>query len=158
MHTYTLAFIKKNDEILMLNRNKSPWMGSWNGVGGKIQPNETPLEGIIREVLEETNIDVSTLKIEHKGILTWENFDAIGSGLYIFLIDVDSKLDYLTPIQTDEGILDWKKIEWINDFNNKGVAENIPYFLPSVLNDELVFHYHCIFKGKYLEKVIKTQI
>ena len=34
---YTLGFIrcKDNNKILLLNRNKSPWMGLYNGVGGK---------------------------------------------------------------------------------------------------------------------------
>lgn len=30
---YTICFIKRGDEILLLNREKSSWMGSWNGVG-----------------------------------------------------------------------------------------------------------------------------
>ena len=30
---YTLCFIKKDNEFLMLNRIKAPNMGLWNGVG-----------------------------------------------------------------------------------------------------------------------------
>ena len=41
MYKYTLGFIIKNNEVLLLNRNKSPWMGAWNGVGGKIETGET---------------------------------------------------------------------------------------------------------------------
>lgn len=43
--SYTLGFIRceDNNKILLLNRNKPPWMGLYNGIGGKIQPNETPL-------------------------------------------------------------------------------------------------------------------
>ena len=63
MHKYTLGFIKRNNCILMVNRQKSPWKGSWNGVGGKLNENESPLECIIREIKEETDIDVSTLEI-----------------------------------------------------------------------------------------------
>ena len=42
---YTLGFIrcKDNNKILLLNRNKSPWMGLYNGVGGKLQSGETAL-------------------------------------------------------------------------------------------------------------------
>lgn len=35
MFKYTVCFVKKNNEILMLNREKAPIMGVWNGVGAK---------------------------------------------------------------------------------------------------------------------------
>lgn len=37
MYQYTLCFIERGDAILLLNRQKAPWMGCWNGVGGKIE-------------------------------------------------------------------------------------------------------------------------
>lgn len=52
MYKYTLCFIQRADEILLLNRQKSPWMGSWNGVGGKIEPGESLIESIKREIKE----------------------------------------------------------------------------------------------------------
>ena len=36
MYKHTLCFIKRNEEILMLNREHDPVKGLWNGVGGKI--------------------------------------------------------------------------------------------------------------------------
>lgn len=158
MVKYTLGFIKRGNEILMLNRQKSPWMGSWNGVGGKIQEDESALTGMIREIKEETGIDVIGSQIQSKGILTWDYFNAIGNGLHIFLIELHSDFVFESPLQTREGILDWKKIDWIIDFNNSGVADNIPYFLPSVLNEREIYHYHCSFKDKVLVSVTKTRI
>lgn len=35
--------------------------GKWNGPGGKVQPGETPLECVVREVREETELTVSGL-------------------------------------------------------------------------------------------------
>ncbi|SCN45286.1 MutT/Nudix [Bacillus cereus] len=49
----------------MLNREYDPVKGLWNGVGGKIEKGETPLENAIREIKEETNIVV-------EGILDWK--------------------------------------------------------------------------------------
>lgn len=158
MHAYTLAFIKRKDEILFLNRNKAPWMGAWNGVGGKIHDNETPLESIQREIKEETHIDVLPSNIQEKGILTWERFVAIGGGLYLFLIELDPNTIYPTPIKTDEGILDWKKIDWACDFNNEGIAKNIPYFLPTLLNDSSLYSFHCIFEDGLLKSVTKSKL
>ncbi len=37
MYKYTICFIRKGNKILLLNRNKKPNMGMWNGVGGKIR-------------------------------------------------------------------------------------------------------------------------
>lgn len=58
MFKYTVCFVKKNNELLMLNREKekAPIMGVWNGVGGKIEKGETPDMGAQREVFEETGI------------------------------------------------------------------------------------------------------
>ncbi|MEK4498575.1 hypothetical protein [Bacillus sp. FSL R12-0069] len=36
MYKHTLCFIKRNEEILMLNREYDPVKGLWNRVGGKI--------------------------------------------------------------------------------------------------------------------------
>jgi len=156
MYKYTLAFLKRKDEILLLNRNKSPWMGAWNGVGGKIQGNETPLQCVIREIEEETMIQVSEKEVQFKGILTWERFEALGNGLYIFLVNLPEDLAYSCPKRVSEGILDFKIIEWINNFDNEGIAKNIPYFLPNVLYEEKNYLYHCIFNEHYLESVTTT--
>ncbi len=51
MYKHTLCFIKRNEEILMLNREYDPVKGLWNGVGGKIEKGETPLENAIREIM-----------------------------------------------------------------------------------------------------------
>ena len=84
MHKYVLAFIKRKDEILLINRNYQPWQGCWNGIGGKIEKNETPLEAIIRETYEETGLMVSKEQVFDKGLVTWNSFDAMGNGLRVF--------------------------------------------------------------------------
>ncbi len=64
MYKHTLCSIKRNEEILMLNREYAPVKGLWNGVGGKIEKGETPLENAIREIKEETNIKVTYDQIQ----------------------------------------------------------------------------------------------
>jgi len=158
MHTYTLGFIRRGSEILMVNREKSPWKGAWNGVGGKIDANETARVCMQREIEEETGIVVERDQIRSKGHLTWNSFDALGQGLYIFLIDLPLDYEYPTPRKVAEGILDWKKIDWINDLENQGVARNIPYFLPTVLEEEDKYHFHCTFEDKVLKSVTKEKL
>jgi 8-oxo-dGTP diphosphatase len=150
---YTLGFIRHQDEILLINRLKQPWKGCWNGVGGKIEHNENIQVSMQREILEETGIYVPLTEIVYKGKMTWEPND--GSFLYMFPMDINEKMD--TPVVTNEGILAWRTIEWICDKNNLGVASNIPYFLPTLLENG-IHHYHCIFDGnRLLDVIIKPE-
>ena len=153
MYTYTLGFIRRKDELLLINRQKAPWLGCWNGLGGKRLPDETPIDCIIRELYEETQIEVTKSQVKARGFLTWNTFDSLGKGLYLFLIEVDDDFIYSTPIQTPEGILDWKAIDWVISPNNVGVAHNIPYFIKKVLEDDQSYHFHCTFENNELKEV-----
>lgn len=153
-YLYTLAFIKRKDEVLMLNRQKQPWQGIWNGVGGKRHDTECIVDAICREILEETQIEVSPALIKDKGVVTWNDaFEAASSGLHLFLVEMPDDFQFKTPIQTSEGILDWKKINWVSNKENLGVAYNIPYFLHNLIRDDKKYHYHCLFEGNILRKV-----
>ncbi|GIN72306.1 7,8-dihydro-8-oxoguanine triphosphatase [Bacillus sp. J14TS2] len=143
MLKYTLCFIRKRNSLLMLNRRKNPNMGLWNGVGGKIEENETPTEGILREAWEETGISLS--KVIHAGNVTWES-DKGNSGMYLFLADLPPNEEIQTPLSTDEGILEWKEIDWILHPNNRGVVDNIPIYLPKILDGQMEREYRFIYK------------
>lgn len=158
MYKYTLGFIKRKDEVLILNREKNPWKGCWNGLGGKVDAHESMIDCIQREIMEETSIDLSVSQFQDKGVLTWNTFDALGQGLHIYLIEVADDFIYPTPKVVSEGILDWKKIEWLSDTENYGVAHNIPYFLPTVIHDQNRYHYHCTFNERILISVTKERM
>ncbi|AUD65323.1 hypothetical protein BK011_06330 [Tenericutes bacterium MZ-XQ] len=153
MFKYTLAFLVRKNEILVINRNKSPWMGSWNGLGGKIHEDETPLSCVYREVFEETGLNLDINKFIFKGCVTWNVFNANGQGLYIYIYHLDHNFEFITPKKVDEGILDFKDIKWLSDFDNEGVAKNIPCFLPKIMSDKKLYEFECIFKDKILIKV-----
>lgn len=133
---YTLGFIrcKENNKVLLLNRNKAPWMGMYNGIGGKLESGETPLESIIREGNEETGLNLPHFK--SRGVLRWEvtysedklHKDPTLGGLYLFTADisVEQYENYKTPlVYNHEGILDWKDWDWIMHPDNLGVVNNI---------------------------------
>jgi len=158
MYKYTLAFLKKDDEILMLNRNFAPWMGSWNGVGGKVKNNESILDAIVREIYEETNIKVAKDKVIDKGFVTWNDVHEFSSGLHVFLVNLSGDFKYETPKVTNEGILDFKKIDWLLNKENTGVCSNIPYFLEDVLYSDIRYNHYCVFNDDKLESVKKHKI
>src|SRR5688500_7686889 len=53
---WTLCFIRRGGQLLMLERRREPNRGLWSGVGGKLDAGESPRAGVHREVLEETGL------------------------------------------------------------------------------------------------------
>lgn len=50
-------FSPSGNRIVLLRKKKPEWMaGKLNGVGGKVEPNETPYEAMVREFKEETGV------------------------------------------------------------------------------------------------------
>lgn len=146
---FTLCFIRHHQEILMLYRNNPPNQNKWNGVGGKIEPGELKEQACIREIKEETGLDVK--KVHFCGIVTWNN----SGGMYVFVADSPTKTVY----PSSEGKLEWKSTEWV--LSNPQVVSNIPLFLPQMLNfqEEPVHHaFTYDDKGEHITKYIVEQI
>ena len=51
-----IVYNKEENKILMCKREKEPYKGKYNLVGGKLEENEDCLEGAYRELEEETGI------------------------------------------------------------------------------------------------------
>lgn len=151
MLAYTIGYIRQGDSILLLNREKPSWMGMWNGVGGKIDTGEHPLDGIIREIREETGL--SDLDVTPTGTITWSSQGGPIGGMYTFVAYLPEAQPYETPHGTREGILDWKTLDWIQHPQNQGVATYIPYCLPRLLDTRTPLHFHCIYEDKRLVHV-----
>ncbi len=128
----------------------------WNGVGGKIEACETPRESILREIEEETGIILES--IEFKGLVTWSIDRIRVGGMYTYLAELPENYCYKTPIKTDEGILDWKDINWILDPENRGVASNIPRSIEMIINKPECNEYRCIYENDQLIKFETREI
>ena len=138
MRVATLCYIRDGDKILLLHRTKKkndPHEGKWIGLGGKIEPGESPEECVIREVYEE-----SGLKIEDpvfKGVCTFvgiydkENF-------YVFVFVVDKFSGKL--IESNEGDLAWIPR---SEFANMNMYEGDRIFMKSLDREGL-------FLGKFV--------
>ena len=127
-----VIFVIHGDEILMLNRNKHSWMGMWNSVGGKIENGETPIEAAIRETYEETGIKISENNFNYLADLNWFFEEDECGGSYCYLAYTDEKI--ATPLSTREGILEWKKIDWVLDKRNRGIVPDIFLLLTGMLS------------------------
>lgn len=144
MLKYTICFIKKDNEILLLNRNKKPNMGLWNGVGGKIEINESAYDGVIRETFEETGIKLE--EAVFAGNVIWKSNNG-ESGMHVFIADLPKGSSIHTPVKMEEGVLDWKEIDWIVDPDNRGVVSNISLFLPKILEGELGLEHKFVYEN-----------
>jgi ADP-ribose pyrophosphatase YjhB (NUDIX family) len=57
------ALIFNRDKILLVERGNDPLKGYWSLPGGVLEIGETLEEGIVREVREETGLEVKPLKV-----------------------------------------------------------------------------------------------
>lgn len=67
---YTLAFLKRNDALLLGLKTRGLGEGFWNGFGGKVENKESVFQGAEREIKEECNLHVRHLK--QIGIIRYE--------------------------------------------------------------------------------------
>lgn len=56
--TGTLLFLVDGDSVLLIRKKRGHGAGKINGPGGKLDPEETPVAGAVRETFEETGIEV----------------------------------------------------------------------------------------------------
>ena len=150
MAIVTLCFVKKEDKILMINRNKPPFMGMWNALGGHKEENETALQCAVREIYEEGNIKVDNARLI--SISTW-NYD--DDEIYVYVSELDDDFDIsVYPVKINEGIIDFKEIDWVLNLKNYGVIEDLRVFLDDIKNDRTQ-NYHLVYDNSKLLEVIK---
>ena len=121
----TLCYVKRDGHTLMIHRNKRPndiHEGKWNGLGGKFEAGESPEDCVIREVREESGLEIRAPQLH--GLLTFTNFK--GNDWYVFVYtaqDFDGELLHDVP----EG-----KLEWIRDDEilKRPLWDSDPVFLP----------------------------
>jgi len=145
----TLCYIKKDNHTLMMHRIKKEndiHKDKWNGLGGKFIAGETPEECVIREVKEESGLEMTKPKLE--GIISFPEFDGVNDW-YVFVYTCRNFSGELTD--SDEG-----KLEWIRD-------ENLPD-LPLWEGDKIFLQWlekRLFFSAKFIyvdKKLIKHEV
>lgn len=100
----TLCYLHHNGHTLMLHRVKKQndiHAGKWNGLGGKFESGETPEECVIREVKEESGLEIRNPKLV--GLLMFPQFK--GADWYVFVFTAHEFEGEL--IESSEGHLQW---------------------------------------------------
>lgn len=151
MAIVTLCFVKKDNKILMINRDKPPFMGMWNALGGHLEENETILQCVIREVYEESNIKINDAELI--SISTW-NYD--DDEIYVYVSELSQDFDTSSyPIKINEGIIDFKEIDWIIHEKNYGIIDDLRLFLKDI-KEKKYNNYHLIYdNSKLIDYIVK---
>jgi len=131
--THTLCFLTSGELVLMLHRRKEPNRGLWNGVGGRIEAGETPHVACLREVHEETGLQLTTARFS--GLLSWCTPATEGALVLYTAPSPSEEVHYC-----DEGNLRWHPRQWV--FSSSSVVSNIHIFGPDVLNGSPACVYH----------------
>ena len=123
----------------MVHRIKKPndmHQGKWNGLGGKLEPGETPEECAIREIYEESGLVVKDFR--YKGLLTFPGF-ANEEDWYAFVFVVTDFEGDL--IDSPEGRLEWVADAALLDLNLwEGDRLFIPWLdCPGVFSGKLTY-------------------
>ena len=111
----TLCYVKNGNKTLMLHRVKKEndiHEGKWNGLGGKMEAGETPEECVIREVREESGLQIQNPAL--RGVLTFPKFDGINDWL-AFVFTAERFTGEL--IDSSEGVLKWIDDSELLDLN-----------------------------------------
>jgi 8-oxo-dGTP diphosphatase len=125
MKLATLCYVRQDGKTLMIHRVKKPGdmhQGKWNGLGGKLEPGETPEECARREIREESGLEVVQLTL--KGFLTFPQFSA-GEDWYAFVFTAHGVRG--TLIESPEGNLAWIDDERLLELE---LWEGDRYFIP----------------------------
>ena len=131
----TLGYVLSPDgrRVLMLHRNTrvdDHHLGKYNGLGGKIEPDEDVLAGMRREIQEEAGIECEAMSL--RGTISWPGFGKHGEDWlgFVFVVTRFSG----TPFERNpEGTLEWVAI---NDLSTLPMWEGDRNFLPLVFDDD----------------------
>ena len=104
MENTTLCYIEKDGKYLMMYRNKKKNDengGKYIGIGGHFEENESPYDCVIREVKEETSLDM--INPVYRGIVTFVSNIYETNHMHLFTCT-----DFTGDLkECDEGELEW---------------------------------------------------
>ena len=111
MKKTTCIYLEQDNKYLMLHRNKKEKdinKDKWIGVGGHVENNETVDECVIREVKEETNLDLISFRLCGEVLFVLNGYSEL---MYVYTSD-----NFKGEIKDcNEGTLEWIEKEKVLD-------------------------------------------
>jgi 8-oxo-dGTP diphosphatase len=138
----TLGYVLSPDrtKVLMIRRDTRPddlHYGYYNGLGGKLEPDEDVVAGLRREIREESGLECE--RVELAGTISWPGFGRGGENWFGFLFRVPAYSGRVLD-GNDEGSLHWMEVADVLA-GRLPMWESDRHFLPLVFADDpSVFH------------------
>jgi len=131
----TLGYIMSPDgkETLLIHRNTREddhHLGKYNGLGGKLEPDEDIVAGLKREIREEAGIECEEIRL--CGTISWPGFGKHGEDWFGFIFRIE-RFQGTPYTENPEGTLSWTPVEEVLDLP---LWEGDRYFLPLIFSDE----------------------
>jgi len=139
MKLATLCYVKQSGKTLMIHRVKKAndlHAGKWNGLGGKLEPGESPEQCVIREVREESGLEI--VHPRYHGLLIFADF--AGEDWFVWVFTANQFSGEL--IESNEGNLKWIPDDEVKSLN---LWPSDQIFLPWLEKDKIFsarFQYH----------------
>ena len=123
----TLVFITRGDQVLLLrgSTGKRIWADKYNGIGGHIERDEDIYSAAMREVREETGLEVEDLRLV--GLINIDGDQPTGIMLFVFTAQSRSG----EPIPSEEGALEWIARDQLAQID---LVEDLPTLLPRAID------------------------
>ena len=141
----TLIYLEREGQYLMLHRTKKKNdmnHDKWLGIGGKFEEGESPEDCVIRETLEETGLQVRSLRF--RGLVTFVLNDDVTEYMHLFTSD-----DFDGEVKDcDEGELAWVKKEEVPRLT---VWEGDKLFLKELTEDRGFFSLKLVYRDDVLK-------
>jgi mutator protein MutT len=100
----TLCMIRNQDSILLAKKKRRFGEGKWNGYGGKVDAGESVEQALVREMKEESGIDI--VKFEKRGEMIFHFADTVR------IVHAYEIMEYSgEEVETEEMIPQWFKLE-----------------------------------------------
>lgn len=130
---FSKTLVEGNRWVLLIRKNKPEWQkGKLNGVGGKVESDESPPHAMRREFEEEVGLNIEdwqyclTLWLESELLHVFRCFGELEQA----------------NAQTDEPLI----IQ--NVFNSSEVLHNVVWLIPLLLDDTMIFGPGNVLKGR----------
>lgn len=136
----TLGFLLSPDgqEILLIHRNKrpaDPHYGKYNGLGGKMEPDEDVFSCLRREIYEESGLVCEEAVL--RGTVSWPGFGGNGEDWFGFIYRIH-RFSGVLRMENEEGELEWRRVD---ELFRLPMWEGDRYFLDMVFDsDPRMFH------------------
>lgn len=128
----TLLLLKKENKLLLAMKKRGFGKGKYNGVGGKIEPGETPEMAMIRETQEE--IFVTPTEYSKVGEIEFIEFYKGNKENIVFHLYLATKWEG-EPKESEEMKPEWFKL---NNIPYDKMFQDDKYWLPLVLEGKKV--------------------